>query len=175
MSTLPSKFKRHVLQANLSSKSIFDLNFEHFKDSDIYFVASFLDPTSKSYTFDQVMTKYEAGDPLKRIELYIKSHRGRCWSTKAFSVDFLAFKRPKQAKVRITKLSSVSARKTATMDTSTVSSSIALEECDGYKGESQIASDSTLDGLKLWYSKRSINPNLFQLALPLFYTKISAC
>lgn len=62
MSTLPSKMKRHVLQANLSFKYIFDENFQHFKDSDIFFVASFVDPTFKSDTFDQLMTKDEAGE-----------------------------------------------------------------------------------------------------------------
>lgn len=174
-SALPSEIKRQVLQAILSSKSKFDQYFEYFKESDIYFVAAFLDPTSRYDTFDQLMMEDEADNHLKRVELYVKSYLGRCRSTKTFSVDSLPSKRPKQAKVRINKLPLVSARKTASVDTSTLQSSRALEEWDGYKRESQIASDSTVDALKWWYSRRSIYPNLFRLAIPLFYTKISTC
>lgn len=159
-STLPSDIKRNVLQSILSVKSKFDEYFEYFKENDIYFVASFLDPTSKYDIFDRLMMENEADNHLKRVELYIKSFLGRCKSKKSYSVDSLASRRAKPSVAKISKLPLVYARRTPTIDTSTLSSSIALEEWDNYKRESRITSDSVIDALEWWYSRSHISKSI---------------
>lgn len=156
------ELKSAVLDAVLATRLTFEEYFDRFRSSQVYFVAAFLDPTSKSDCFDELATEQEREfHYLMRCCCMIKAAPA-CTELKSEKTESHKIcKIPKRDKCR-RQVVHPSVTKWASVE----------KEWGSYKGESQLSTGASIE---LWYSWRLVYPNLFPLAVSIIYTKIKTC
>ncbi|SCU86158.1 putative transposase of the Rover3 hAT-like family [Lachancea dasiensis] len=172
---LPPSAKTFVLDAVLSTKKKFDEYMSHFNKTDIYFVAAFLDPSSKFTCFDECMSDDEKGVQVSKVETYLRNYLGKCKASGYIPVVSSSVPQNTGRPKKIGKYPRVSRKNKGVFKTATFLQKPTVPEWSLYCEERLIEAETDIDVVKWWYDRRHIYPNLYRLAVPLLYTKISTC
>ncbi|SCU77922.1 putative transposase of the Rover2 hAT-like family [Lachancea sp. 'fantastica'] len=170
---LPLEMKKTVLDAVLSTRNKFTTYFQYFAENDLYFVAAFLDPSSKDQCFNTLMTEDEAQFRLSRVERYLKFYLKKCEPRKLTKSTELAKRSVRGTPHQVIKLPTINRREKHSRYGEAFMSNQAVSEWDKYKAEEQYTVDFKEDLIQWWYERRGAYPNLFRLAVALLYTKFS--
>ncbi|SCU98579.1 putative transposase of the Rover2 hAT-like family [Lachancea mirantina] len=169
----PLDMKKTVLDAVLSTRNKFTTYFQYFTENDLYFVAAFLDPSSKHQCFNTLMAEDEAQFRLSKVEKYLKSYLKKSEPRKVVTSTELAKRSFRGTRHRVSKLPTINRREKHSRNAEASMCNQAVSEWDKYKAEEQHTLDFKEDLIQWWYERRGAYPNLFRLAVALLYTKFS--
>ncbi|CUS22779.1 putative transposase of the Rover hAT-like DNA transposon [Lachancea quebecensis] len=150
--------RNQVLQGVLVSQKIFEAQFDSFKRNPLYFAAAALNPVSKFETFRELMNEAECSSRINELESFFHG-----WLSGSRNSRLL------NSTGEIT----ISSLTTTHIPDSETEQIPVVDEWDFYKREPKLYGGSEIDGVKWWYDHRSAYPQLFKLAVALYYTKIS--
>ncbi|CEP63189.1 zinc finger BED domain-containing protein [Lachancea lanzarotensis] len=166
--------KAIVLAAVRSAKPKFKEFFDMFWNNEVYFVAAYLDPTSKLDCFSQLLVGSEREHQLQKVERYMKHYLAQCEpQTKQAPLPFSQLQSQPKQNYRVFKIPRLDRREKKPLFRSVEPSVQMLEEWENYKSDSQLSADSITDVLEWWQSRRLTYPNLFPLAVSMIYTQFS--
>lgn len=172
---LPAELKFIVLEAVLATRLKFEEYFDLFRNNDIYFVAAFLDPTSKFDCFNELATEEEGEYHYHQVEFYIKGYLARCQSKKKPVPPCTELRSGNAKSNKVCKIPRRDKRQTLAVHPSLTKGIKVQEEWERYKADSQLNAETATDTIKWWYSRRLVYPNLFPLAISMIYTRFSSC
>lgn len=150
--------RNQVLQGVLTSQKIFEAQFDSFKRNPLFFAAAALNPVSKLESFRELMDEAERSARITELDSFFHG-----WLTGLQDSRLL------EPAGEIT----VSSLTTTHVPDPEAEQMAVVDEWDFYKREPKLYGGSELDGVKWWYDHRSAYPQLFKLAVALYYTKIS--
>ncbi|SCU86951.1 putative transposase of the Rover3 hAT-like family [Lachancea sp. 'fantastica'] len=174
--SLSRKAKNTVLSAVLSARPKFTDYFESFWNNELYFVAAFLDPTSKVDSFSQLLDGSDREHQLQKVETYIKHYLAQCQpKMKQSSLPSPPLQSQPAKSYKVYKIPRLDRREKKLVSSSVATSLETMEEWEKYKSEGEMSANSVNDVLEWWHSRRFIYPNLFPLAVSLVFTRFNTC